>query len=80
MSMKLDRFPVAGGSPRYPWSEWLNGDVLQLRAGEDFTCQATTLVQSARSQAEKRGGTVRTRHLRDDDGESVVIQFRAVAQ
>jgi hypothetical protein len=78
MPRKLERFPSAATS-RYPWDELLDGDPWELVAGEDFAAKPTTLIANARSQAKRRGGTVRTRLLQNGDRASVVIQFRRTA-
>ena len=75
MARKLDAFPTAT-TQLYPWDEWLNGDVWQLYKGEDFRSRTTTILANARAQARKRGGSVRSRSVREGDRESLVIQFR----
>jgi hypothetical protein len=75
MARKLDAFPGLS-TRRYPWEEWLNGEVWQLFPDEDFTSKTPTLVAGARIRAKKMGGTVRTRLLQGEDGrESLVLQF-----
>jgi hypothetical protein len=75
MARKLDQFPGLS-TRRYPWEDWLNGDVWQLFEGEDFNSKTRTIVQSARTRAKRMDGTLRTRLLQEDSGrESVVIQF-----
>jgi hypothetical protein len=76
MPRKLEQFPVATGSARYPWDELLNGDAWELVSGDDFTSKPSTLVQNARAQAKRRGGNVRTRLFENGHRTSVVIQFR----
>lgn len=74
MAVKLEHFPAAGSS-RYPWDEWLNGDVWQLFKGDDYAARDETLLSNARNQARRRDGKVRTRKLNDDGKQSVVVQF-----
>lgn len=76
MARKLESFPTVASQARYPWDEWLNGDIVQLFAGEDYSAKTRTIVSTARTQAKRRGGNVRTRLLTEDDRESVVLQFR----
>ncbi len=77
MARRLDEFPGAAAR-RYPWEQWLNGEVWQLSAGEDFTSKPGTVVQSARARARRMGGGLRTRLLHEDGNvESVVLQFVA---
>jgi hypothetical protein len=73
MPTKLDTFPTYPSQARHDWTELLNGDIWQLRRGEDFKGKPKTFIQNARSQARRRGGTVRTRLL---DEETLVLQFR----
>jgi hypothetical protein len=47
--------------------------------GEDFHSKPTTFIANARAQAKRRGGTVRTRTLVDDDRTAVVVQYRRTA-
>ena len=76
MPRKLEQFPVAG-TRRYPWDEWLNGDVWQLFKGDDYTSKTTTILSNARIQAKRLGGSVRTRTLVEQGRESLVLQFRS---
>lgn len=76
MAQTLERFPVAGGQPRYPWEQWLDGQVWQLAKGDDYTSKATTVIANARTQAKRRGGAVCTRLLNDGGLQTVVLQFR----
>ena len=73
---KLEQFPVAG-TRRYPWDEWLNGEVWQLFKGEDYTSKTATILSNARIQAKRLGGSVRTRTLTDEGRESLVLQFQS---
>jgi hypothetical protein len=73
MATKLETFPEYQSHARHDWPQLLNGDVWQLRRGDDFKGKARTFVQNARVHAKRRGGTLRTRLL---DEETVVLQFR----
>jgi len=74
MPRKLEQFPSAATS-RYPWDQLLDGDPWELIAGEDFTSKPTTVIANARTQARRRGGSVRTRLFENGHRTSVVIQF-----
>ena len=76
MARKLDEFPAVPGQ-RYDWNGLLNGEVWQLFKGEDYTAKTMTLVATARAQAKKRSGSLKTRLVTDGEHESVVLQFRA---
>jgi hypothetical protein len=75
MARKLESFP-ASPTRRYPWDEWLNGDVWQIVRGEDYSARTTTVLSNARLQARRLGGSVRARTLVDSGRESLVLQFR----
>lgn len=75
MAERLDAFPGLS-TRRYPWEEWLNGDVWQLFAGEDYTSKTRTIIAGARARAKRMDGGLRTRLFEEESGrESVVLQF-----
>ena len=76
MARRLDTFPRAQGHAKYPWDEWMDGSPWELVRGEDFDAKLPTLLSSARTQAKRRGGVVRTRTLTDGDRARLVLQFR----
>jgi hypothetical protein len=76
MARVIDTFPAAVSKSRYPWDRWLDGQVWELVAGEDFTSKPETLRQNAAIQAAKRDGTVKTRLLDDGQRQVVVLQFQ----
>jgi hypothetical protein len=51
----------------------MDGSVWRLKHGEDFRAKPRTFITSARAQAKRRSGTLRTRILSDSE---IVIQFR----
>jgi hypothetical protein len=54
MAQRLEEFPALS-TRRYPWEQWLNGEVWQLFKG--------------------KGGSIRSRKLKDGGAESIIIQF-----
>jgi hypothetical protein len=76
---KLERFPSAASTSRYPWDQVFDGDVWEVVQGEDFPSKTSTFIANARAQAKRRGGTVRSRTLVEDDRTAVVLQYRAAA-
>jgi hypothetical protein len=74
LARKLEEFPTAA-SRRYPWDEWLNGDVWQLDRGDDYSAKTTTVMSNARARARQMGGVVRTRTVTADGRESIIVQF-----
>lgn len=75
MARKLDQFPLSKAA-KYPWDEYMDGNVWELTRGEDFDCSVTSMQGAARTQANRRRGTVRMRTRHSNDGrELVVLQF-----
>jgi len=74
MARKLDTFP-ASPLQRYNWTDWLDGKPTQLFPGEDFTSKPETLINSARAQAKRRDGNVRTRRVVENGIETIVLVF-----
>jgi len=72
---KLEHFPEPGGS-RYPWNQLLDGSTWELVKGEDFASRPQTIISSARAQARRRGGSVRTRLFVEPDRTAIVLQFQ----
>jgi hypothetical protein len=68
MARKVEEFPDAPSQARYPWDEWLDGDVWELTAGVDFNGKPESLRSVADVQAKKRGGRVQARLIRSRDG------------
>jgi len=75
MARVIDTFPAPKTTSRYPWDEWLDGQIRELVAGEDFTSKPETLRQNAALQAQKRGGRAKTRLLDDGEQKVIVLQF-----
>jgi len=50
----------------YPWEEWLDGDIWQLREGEDFHTHPLMMERIIRTRATARGAKVRLRHQPKD--------------
>jgi hypothetical protein len=75
MAKVLDSFPDAAKHSRenYPWDEWLDGKIRELRAGEDFWIKRQSFRARAMQKAYDRGGTVRMANM--DDGKTIVLQF-----
>jgi hypothetical protein len=74
MARTLDDFPASNG--RFAWDQWLDGQVWELLAGDDFDAsQPATFRINARLKAKERGGDVRTRLLEREGREVIVLQF-----
>lgn len=77
MARRVDTFPELPSQSRYPWQEWMDGSVWELIPGEDFKGNVRTFRSIALGQAKKRGGKVRTRHIKAAEGqpERLYVQF-----
>jgi hypothetical protein len=77
MAQRIDEWPKSL-STGYPWDEWLDGSIWKLKADEDFKAKVQTFRSNAGTQARKRGGKIRSRLFREDNGdEYLIIQFRS---
>src|SRR5579859_7394588 len=73
MARRLAGFP---GSPqRYPWREWTDGSVWEIRRGEDFGVATESMRVNLHMRAEAVSRKVRTRKVTDDRGEALIFQF-----
>jgi hypothetical protein len=62
MAKKLDAMPVVkSGSQanRYPWDEWLNGEVWQLERGTDFIPESSVFATFANRKVRDAGLALR---------------------
>lgn len=74
MARKLEAFPEGTRTvSRYPWDEWLDGDVWELVQGEDYTIKSKSLRSNGQVVARKMGGRMRCAEF--DGGKRMVIQF-----
>lgn len=85
MAKELDHFDWGRGrggrAPKYDWTRWLNGDIWQLRRGEDYDVSTENMRVTLHSKADQYGRKVRTRKVprrnEPDYGkwEGLVFQF-----
>ena len=78
MARKLEAFPddvPGGGTRRYPWGEWTDGDVWEIRRGQDYDVESEHMRVNLHLKAEALSRKVRTKKFRDEDGERLVFQF-----
>jgi hypothetical protein len=66
MARVLDSFPSAADSGRYPWDEWLDGQVRELIAGEDFTVGVEAFRRAAYTAAKERQLKIRSKAMGDN--------------
>ena len=72
MARKLEAFPETAKSRTYPWDEWTDGSVWEIKQGEDFTCKPHGL--GLYEVAKSRGMKVKVHHPGKEPG-TVVFQF-----
>ena len=58
---------------KYPWDVLLSGEVIELEAGKDFTCQASSLAARLHFKAKEKGGTLKTQTVKPSG--NLVVQF-----
>lgn len=78
MARRLDAFPGEqrkGGPRRYPWSEWTDGSVWEIRQGADYDVATENMRVNLHMKADALAVKVRTRKVSDDDGEGLIFQF-----
>ena len=76
MAKKLNEFP-GGDIPtraKYPWDEWLDGSPWLLRKGEDYLTNTDSFRAVANKAARDRARKLKTRTVKDKDGEGIAIQ------
>src|SRR3954453_11287223 len=79
MAKKLDAFP--GDSPedsgprRYPWSDWTDGSVWEIRRGDDYDVETENMRVNLHMKADALTIKVRTSKVGDDHGEGLIFQF-----
>lgn len=76
MAEILDTWPTITRTrqSRYPWSEWTNGQIWQVKAGEDFESNIKTFVQGLYAYGKRHGLKVEVRTDMDND----IAAFRFV--
>lgn len=76
MATKLPAFPphlIGRNSPdKYPWAEWLDGDVWDLEPGKDFHIKTQSMRTMATAEGKRRGFKIRS--AVDPDTRHFVLQ------
>jgi hypothetical protein len=77
MAKRLDKFPGQpdGGRSKYPWGEWADGSVWEIRQGEDYDVATENMRVNLHLKADALARKVRTRKIADDRGEGLIYQF-----
>jgi hypothetical protein len=67
MARELDSFDwgdgAGGGRPKYDWGRWLNGDIWEIRKGEDYDVPTENMRVNLHAKADQAGRKVRTRKV-----------------
>src|SRR4051812_8376254 len=79
MAKRLDEFPGTShdesGPRRYPWSDWTDGGAWEIRRGDDYDVETENMRVNLHVRADSLGIKVRTKKVRDNQGEGLVFQF-----
>ena len=77
MARRLESFPYGQQPPvrRYPWTDWLDGSVWEIRRGEDYDVSTENMRVNLHMKADSRAVKVRTKKVHDPKGEGLVFQF-----
>ena len=77
MAKRLDAFPghERSGQRRYPWSEWTDGGVWEIRRGTDYDVATENMRVNLHMKADALVVKVRTQKVNDRNGEGLVFQF-----
>jgi hypothetical protein len=60
---------------RYPWPEWTDESVWEIRHGEDYDVATENMRVNLHERAKQQAMTVRTEIVRDGDSEGLRFQF-----
>lgn len=71
MANKVDTFPAARGLAAYPWEDWEDGSIWQIRHGEDFDIPVEGMSSSLYQRAKRVCKRVKVA-VRDD---TITFQF-----
>ncbi len=77
MARRLKNFPTddVPSTRRYPWSDWTDGNPWEIRRGEDYDVATENMRVNLHMKAYGLAMKVRTKKLRDEQGEGLVFQF-----
>jgi hypothetical protein len=80
MARRVERFEkdVQEGTPRrYPWEQWSDGSVWEIRQGEDYDVPTENMRINIHERAKQRVMKVRTEKFKDKQSEGLRFQFTA---
>ncbi len=66
-----------GAPGKYPWKEWMDGQVRKIVQGEDFTCKVVSMQTTLwlKTRGGKQNGHISVRTSVTDDGTAIVFQY-----
>ena len=65
-----------GRNEKYPWSEWMDGQIWKLKQGVDFKTKTSSFAAGIRARARKNGIQLKTAMF----GEYVVFQAVSIRE
>lgn len=77
MARRVDRFEkdVLETPRRYPWAEWSDSSIWEIRQGEDYDVPTENMRVNLHERAKQRVMTVRTEKFSDQHGEGLRFCF-----
>jgi len=78
MARRLSHFPAVdgpGAPRRYPWIEWTDGSVWEIRQREDYDVSTENMRVNLHMRADAEAVKVRTKKITDARGQCLVFQF-----
>lgn len=70
MAKQLEDFDFGTPRSKYPWDEWLDGNIWELVEGEDYVCGTESMYVTFRTKCHSRGLIPRTKR----NQHSVIVQ------
>jgi hypothetical protein len=79
MARRVDRFEknVQGVPRRYPWEQWCDSSIWEIRQGEDYDVPTENMRVNLHERARQRVMKVRTEKFSDRQGEGLRFCFTA---
>lgn len=74
MAKQLDKFKWTRS--KYPWDAWTNGEIWEIRRGDDFESETTSMVPQLHEYGRRNGFKVKTRTLKGEGSpDTIVFQY-----
>lgn len=77
MARPLEVFPenIEREDGKYPWRDWTDGRPWELEQGVDFETKVSSMRQTCKKLADRRGMKLRTASRQDGDKMFLIVQF-----